>query len=543
MTAGGNTDGKIWLAAAYTRLSKEDGDRVESNSIQNQKALIRLHARSLPDLCLVRHYSDDGYSGVHFCRPGFMKMLEALKSGQINCIIVKDLSRFGRNYIEAGRYIERIFPDLGIRFIAVNDNYDSLYSNSASDHLILPFKNLINDAYSRDLSIKVRSNLDVKRRQGEFVGPAVPYGYKRAETDKNRLVTDQPAAAIVRLIFAKKIQGMSNLQIAAELNRMKVSSPLAYKQERGIPAKTVFQTRGVPRWYGATVRRILENQVYTGTLVQGKTFRPSCKISRPLARPREDWFRTPNAHEALIGPGDFRLVQSILETDTRQSPGADSVYPFSGMVLCGGCGKCCTRKQTAKKGKTYVYYGCHSSGHTACCKGFSVSESVLEQSVLSVLHQYINVFTNKKELLSREAGSASAKTAGPQAEAETLARQIRHTEASLHKYRNLSAALYEDYREGLLSGEEYEYIKNSYREQADELAEALAHMKARQEEMPSRPRSSPGEAALQRQLLLPSLTRRLLLYMIENITVYPKNRMHIAFRFSNESKGFLQPHP
>ena len=270
-----NDETKEWMAADYTRLSKEDGDKEESDSINNQKALIQHYTENRPELCLVKHYSDDGYTGVNFNRPGFQKMLEGIKDGQINCIIVKDLSRFGRNYIEVGRYIERIFPALGIRFIAINDNYDSLYNNSSSDQLLLPFKNLINDAYSRDISVKVRSNLDVKRRQGDFVSPSVPYGYKRLETDKNKLAIDEPAANIVRLIFAKRIEGQSNLQIAALLNQMKVPTPIRYKQENGSHAKTAFQVYSTPKWYGTTVRRILENEIYTGTLVQGKTYRPN----------------------------------------------------------------------------------------------------------------------------------------------------------------------------------------------------------------------------------------------------------------------------
>lgn len=237
---------KKWTAADYVRLSKEDCDTEESDSIGNQKALIQNYVKEHPELCLFRHYSDDGYTGVNFNRPGFRKMMEDIQRGQINCIIVKDLSRFGRNYIEVGRYIERIFPALGIRFIAINDGYDSLHNNSSADQLLLPFKNLINDAYSRDISIKVRSHLDVKRRRGEFVSPSVPYGYKRSDSDKRQLIVDEPAARIVRLIFSKRIDGLSNQQIAASLNEMKVSTPLAYKQEHGLWIKIPFKSTATP---------------------------------------------------------------------------------------------------------------------------------------------------------------------------------------------------------------------------------------------------------------------------------------------------------
>ncbi len=525
-----------WMAADYTRLSKEDGDKEESDSINNQKALIHHYAEGHPELCLVRHYSDDGYTGVNFNRPGFQEMLGGIKSGEINCIIVKDLSRFGRNYIEVGRYIERIFPALGIRFIAINDNYDSLYNNSSSDQLLLPFKNLINDAYSRDISIKVRSNLDVKRRQGDFVSPAVPYGYKRSETDKTKLAVDEPAANIVRLIFAKKIEGQSNRQIAALLNQMKVPTPIGYKQESGSRAKTVFQVYSTPKWYGTTVRRILENQIYIGTLLQGKTYRPNYKIRKPVARPQKDWFRKEGAHEAVISRKDFDLVQSILDTDTHQSIGQETIYPFSGIVYCGNCSQSCNRKQTAKENKSYIYYGCYLSNHTTCCKGFCINESYLEKTVLNTLRQYIDDLTDMEQMLSHLDSMSSR-----QAEVKTLAQELEHVETAMQKYRQLLADLYEDYHEGLLNKEEYLDLKESYQEQLHELAEALNNMTEQQNGLTS---TFTTDTSLidefRKYLESPVLNRKMLVSMVKKIYIYPKNRIHIVFRFSDEFERLLQ---
>lgn len=520
-----NDERKEWMAADYTRLSKEDGDKEESDSINNQKALIQHYAESHPELRLVKHYSDDGYTGVNFNRPGFQEMLEGIKNGQINCIVVKDLSRFGRNYIEVGRYIERIFPALGIRFIAINDNYDSLYNNSSSDQLLLPFKNLINDAYSRDISVKVRSNLDVKRRQGDFVSPSVPYGYKRLETDKNKLAIDEPAANIVRLIFAKRIEGQSNQQIAALLNQMKVPTPIRYKQESGSHAKTAFQVYSTPKWYGTTVRRILENEIYTGTMVQGKTYRPNYKIRKPVARPQKDWFRKEGTHEAIISRNDFDLVHNILDTDTHQSAGQETIYPFSGIVYCGNCHQSCNRKQTVKKNKSYFYYGCYLSNHTTCCKGFCINESYLEQTVLSTLRQYINDLTDMEQMLSHLENIPIH-----QAEVKTLTQEIQHAEVSLQKYQQLLSSLYEDYHEGLLNKDEYLDLMESYQEQVNELSAALDNMTTQQDGLTAAFKADTSHIdEFRKYMESPVLNRKMLISMVKRYTFIPKTAYTLFF--------------
>ena len=191
---------RIWNAAEYTRLSRDDGDKAESNSITSQKEIIRDYVRRHPEFVIVKEYADDGYSGVNFERPGFKQMMEDIKAKKIDCVICKDLSRFARNYIDAGRYLEKIFPFMGVRFIAINDNYDSCGEKAQSDALIVPFKNLINDAYCRDISVKIRSQLDIKRKMGDFIGAFAPYGYRKDEANRNRLVVDEEAARTVELI-------------------------------------------------------------------------------------------------------------------------------------------------------------------------------------------------------------------------------------------------------------------------------------------------------------------------------------------------------
>lgn len=241
---------KIYYAAIYLRLSKEDGDlssgeKKESNSIANQRKLIEDYLSRNPEITLVQEFCDDGYTGANFDRPDFQRMMEQVKTGKINCIIVKDLSRFGRDYIDSGRYIEKIFPSLGIRFIAINDNYDSAQSQQVGNEIILPFKNLINDSYSRDISIKIRSNLETKRRNGEFVGSHVVYGYRRSDNDKNKLVIDQTVAPVIQSIFSMKMDGFSPAQIADKLNKDGVGGLYRDLREGLISDEDYAQTREV----------------------------------------------------------------------------------------------------------------------------------------------------------------------------------------------------------------------------------------------------------------------------------------------------------
>ena len=233
-------------AAAYLRLSIEDGDKAESNSIGNQRELIRDFVAERPGLHLVEEYADDGYTGTNFERPGFKRMMEDIKSGKINCIIVKDLSRLGRNYIEMGKYLERIFPVMRVRLIAVTDNYDSQSAWKTSDSIMVPMRNLLNDAYCRDISVKIKSQLAVKRKRGDFVGSFAAYGYRKDPANHTKLIVDELAAETVQNIFRWKINGMSNQGITNRLNAKKVPSPAARKLQSGAKLSLHFRKSDEP---------------------------------------------------------------------------------------------------------------------------------------------------------------------------------------------------------------------------------------------------------------------------------------------------------
>lgn len=273
--------GKVYRTAIYCRLSREDGDKVESNSIASQRAICEDYIARHDDLEIVcEPFVDDGYSGVSFNRPNFKKLEDAIRKGAIDCIVVKDLSRFSRNYIDGGRYLEKIFPQLGIRFIAVNDAYDSLTGDPQSDSFVIPFKNLINDSYCKDISMKIRSSLEVKQKNGEFVGAFAPYGYKKSPDNKNQLIVDEAVSEYVQMIFAMYKDGFSIGRIAARLNQMGVLSPMEYKHSAGVKFDTVFKTGDTAKWTYKAVQRILTNEVYIGVLAQGKAFNYEAQIAK-----------------------------------------------------------------------------------------------------------------------------------------------------------------------------------------------------------------------------------------------------------------------
>ena len=303
---------KTYHVAIYLRLSQEDGDislsdKNESNSISTQRDLILNYLTQHPELEYTAEFSDDGFTGTNFDRPGFEQMMAAVREKRVDCIVVKDLSRFGRDYIESGKYIQKIFPMLGVRFIAINDGYDSADTTSQANDFVLPFKNLINDSYCRDISIKSRTNLEVKRRNGEFVNNFAVYGYKRSPSDKHKLVVDEPAAIIVRNIFNWKQEGWNAQRIADYLNKSGVLSPMEYKKMCGFNYRTGFKTRSKAKWSAVAVLRILKNAVYTGVLEQGKTTTPNYKVKVKLYKDKSEWARVENAHEAIITPDQFAI--------------------------------------------------------------------------------------------------------------------------------------------------------------------------------------------------------------------------------------------
>lgn len=257
--AQAKTEMKLYRTAVYVRLSVEDSKNPDCDTIENQLSLVRNYVESKPYLRQTAEYIDNGVSGTRFDRPEFMRMVADMRAGEIDCIVVKDLSRLGRNYLEAGDYLEKIFPFFGVRFIAVTDGYDSINPNTAEDGLIVPLKNLINEAYAKDMSKKISTAIDIKQRQGKFIGSRTAYVYMKSPEDKNQLIVDREVSGIVVRIFECKARGMGNASIAKMLNEEGIASPMRYKYEKGL---TKNKRYAESLWNDGTIAAMIVNPVY-----------------------------------------------------------------------------------------------------------------------------------------------------------------------------------------------------------------------------------------------------------------------------------------
>ena len=540
MNANLNTE--VYDADVYLRLSKEDGDKEESDSITNQRELILEFLKSKEDIRIHAVRVDDGYSGVNFERPAFRQMLEDIKTGKVNCVVTKDLSRFGRNHIEVGKYIEKIFPYLGVRFIAINDNYDSLTNDAQTNNIIIPFKNLINDAYCRDISIKIRSNLEVKRKKGDFVGPFAPYGYQKSEEDKNKLEIDEEAAEVVRSIFQMYLQGSNAYKIAEKLNKKNILTPMDYKKENGSAFYTGFKKNLKSQWTHMHVLRILGNPVYTGTLVQGKETTPNYKVKKKVKRDQSKWSQVENAHEAIIPTVDFQNAQEQLQMDTRTGTEKEKVYYLSGVVKCGDCGANMVRKTVPSGKRKFIYYVCgNHKGNKNICRSHSINAEALEESVRKLLNHQIKNVTDLGRILDKLEDAQIRK-----GELGKRNRQITKKKEEVEKYNHLRLDLYEDYKDELITKEEYLELKEIYEKRIQTAEQMLEAMEVEMAFL------AEGEWStcdwineFKKYGYLESLSREVVVSLIGQILVYEKKegerypRIEIHFKYADEFQASL----
>lgn len=530
----------MYRAADYLRLSKEDGDfslsakKQESDSISSQRALIEGYVAKCPDIELVAEYVDDGYTGTNFDRPDFKQMMEAVERGEINCIIVKDLSRFGREYIDAGQYIEKIFPQKGVRFIAINDHYDSLGTAGTGDGLIVPFKNLINDSYSRDISIKVRSNLETKRRRGEFIANFTVYGYQKDPADKNHLLIDEEAAPVIRDIFRWKIEGINAVKIAEKLNAQGVLCPAAYKKAKGSRYTTSFQTRQQALWSPVSVGRILTNEVYCGVLVQGCRTTANYKVKKVIHKDEKDWIRVEGTHEAIIDRAQFDLVQRLLNEDCRCAPGGDTVHPLSGRVFCGDCGALAKRKVVTAS-KTYVYYNCPNGIRGGSCARRTISEPELEAAVLATLQMQIKTILDMDQTLQQIDALAWEKR-----ELRRLEANIEAQEERIQKANTLKMSAYEDFRDGYLDRDELTQIKREFSERISQAKDCIKNLQRRKAEITEGIDNKQGWLAQFRQFRnIPVLTRTVVVNLVDRILLEPGKQIRVELRYRDQIGNIL----
>lgn len=521
---------EFYNVAIYLRLSRDDedidGSKTESNSISSQRDMIRSFIRKQDNMEIYDIYVDDGYSGANFDRPEFKRMMKDVEAGNVDCVIVKDLSRLGRDYIEAGRLIQKTFPAFSVRFIALTDHFDSLTADYNETSLVVPVKNFVNDSYSRDISNKVRSHQQIKRENGDFIGAFTVYGYKKCEDNKNVLVPDDYAADIVKKIFAWKIEGYSNLAIAEMLDDMGILSPMEYKKMRGEKFQTGFVTGVQAKWSSVAVKRILTNESYIGTLVQGKEEKVNYKVKKSVRKPEEEWTKVPNAHEAIILKEDFEIVQDLLKIDTRPSVGEKKAHIYAGLLFCGDCMEPMIRRVNRYKGKTTISFICSTKNRGDNCSRHMISEEELNHLVLTGLQTQIALLLDKSRVLSSiEQLEINFE------EVVAFDKEIEKLHSEQDKYLGLRAGLYEDLKKQIITEVDFKNFREIYEKRYQELQQAITS----QEETIKKLFKSGVTAGMNLERMktvmqVTELDRMTLVSFVKRILVYEDKRVYLELR-------------
>ena len=536
-----------FLAAMYLRLSRDDSDvgdvtdregtlKSESNSIGNQRELIRAYIHSQQNMELYDIYVDDGFSGSNFDRPEFKRMISDIEAGKVNCVIVKDLSRFGRDYIESGRYIQKIFPALSVRFIALTDHFDSFQAGTSESGIVLPVKNFINDSYCRDISTKVKSQFDVKRKNGDCIAPFALYGYKKEETNKSHLVPDEYAADVVRKIFAWKMEGMAVSAIANKLNQLGILSPKEYKKFTGTGYKGGFSGAAKSPWSSAAVKRILTNEMYLGHMVQGKREKINYKLKKSVDKPQEEWIKVENTHEAIISEDQFQIVRNLLKTDGRVSPVTKEGSLFAGILFCGDCGEQMIRRVNRYKNTQKVYYICSTKNRGEGCSRHSIVEEDLKEAAVELTKRYANCFLEEKRVFE--------KVLEMESNFESIVRydtEITRLKEEQDKYYSLCSGLYEDLRQGIITKEEFERLHGEFKRKAKEFETAQKKQESMIKGLFKNGVTSAARLKTMKECAeLKEIDRQTLCSMIRRIIVYENKRLEIEFYYKNQYRIMLE---
>ena len=512
-----NIDYKVGI---YIRLSKEDEEKEkysESESVQNQRTLLMQYIKE-NKFNFVAEYVDDGVSGTSFDRPAFNKMIDDIEQGKINMVITKDLSRLGRNYVQSGYYTETYFPEHNVRYIAILDNIDTALDSANND--IAPFKSILNEMYAKDTSKKINSVLQSKRNNGEYLGTA-PYGYKKDPENKYHLIIDEEAANVVKLIYEKYLAGFGTMQIADYLSKKKIPIPSDYnKRNRGEKSLTY----GL--WQQSTVRFILSNEIYTGTVIQGKRKKVSFKSKKFINLPEEDWVKVENMHEAIISKEDFERAKKVIDA-TKGSRVVQNDYLFKGLLRCYDCKGYIGIRSPDKNGN--IYGRCQRYGRFGkfdVCSPHNFNYQVFEEQMLEVLKEVCKEYTNKKKL---EEIAKQTKTSG--AKEFDINKQIELFKQTIEKETRKLEVMYDDRLAGIISLDEYmknakriKEIVKGYEENIKDLEKELAGENTKNKE-------TKLDNLIEEFLEMEKPTKEIIREFIEKIEIHSDKQVDIYFNF------------
>ena len=513
-------------------MKKSKDYKDDSNSVKNQRDLLNdFYQMHIDEFESVAEYVDDGHTGTDADRENFQRLLADVMSGKINCVIVKDLSRFARNYSDAGSLIDNLFVQMGVRFISLAENVDSYKDPDSVSSIIVPITNVMNDQYCYQTSKKIRQVFDYKRRNGQYIGSFAPYGYIKDPKDKHQLIVDEDAAEIVKQIYALCLQGTTKRHISFYLNEHGVPSPTAYRRAKGLP---VSSTSDDPMWGDRVVWNILTNPIYTGDLVQGRRRVKSYKVHEIEAVPEDEWVTVPDTHEAIIDKESFEKVQALLKRDTRSAPKSRELHLFSGFLRCADCGKAITRSQSGKN----VYYACstYKNRSRLACSMHSIKHNRLEAAVLFAIQQQVHLAVSYLELVAR-INSAPIK----KSQSFRLDDLITTKERELAKVTRYKQSIYQDWKDSEITQQEYRTMKADYEQQSQRLSDILARLTAERSELANGvDQEHPALVAFMKFENIDGLSREILIELIDHIKVYENGNISVRFKFADELRKIAE---
>ena len=534
---------RIYQVGGYARLSVEDSGKPGADTISTQRELIQSYIDGQPDMRLYDLYCDNGRTGTNFDRPEFERMMEDVRSGKVDCIVVKDLSRFGRNYRETGNYLERIFPLLDVRFTAVNDNFDTLTAERTQDGYIVPLKNIMNAVYSKDISRKILPAISTKQQKGEFIGSWAAYGYQKCAGNAHRIEPDPETAPVVREIFSLRLTGMSYQRIARTLNEQEVPSPGRYLCLKGAAKCESYANS---RWTIASVKKVLTAEVYLGHMVQGRKRSGFSEGKKPYYVPESEWVIVRDTHEPLVDEETFRAVQKMaVEASSAYKErlgchDALGTIPniLRGLIFCADCGrplvryKCVTNKGT----NLYYVYICQShSNDLASCPKKYFHETKLIEILWDTLRREIALAENLDKLVRQY--SKSAKAVSREAEAK---REIAAAKQAFSRAEMLYDSLYQNYADKLMTEQEYTEMKRQYRSDMEQAQARLDELEQRQRDERQRTTENPWLTACGQFKEETALTEAMAHALIDRVEIDGANRVSITLRYRDEYNALLR---
>ena len=522
-----------YRTAIYIRLSREDGGKEHSNTVDNQKTLLLQYVAARKDMTLANIYIDNGYSGTNFERPAFSKMMEDVRWGRINCIVVKDLSRLGRSYLESGNYIETIFPFFKTRFVAVNDNFDTLCVERDESGMTVPLKNIINEIYAKDISRKISASLELKKKEGRYGGGLAPYGYRKSVVQRGKYEVDEEAAHVVEYIFQMRAEGLGYCAIVKRLNEEGIKSPSAYRYEKGVVKNEKLKDT---LWKIYTIQDMVRDEVYLGNMVRGKTRSAFYKGEKRHAVPADQRIVVKGTHKPIITEELFAKVQAVnaertakhaqnmalaQETERRENL-------FTGKIFCGDCGRTMEYKRNGDSISFYCF-SYKQNGELGCRKK-SVSHRNLEKIVLETARGHLSLFKKYKEIVKCANRGVMAEN-----ERTVLDEKIARHSGELICFQQKKKELYLNYKEGLISVREYSVLKQTYEAEAAKVRQRLEELREEQKCLQDNygdewEFSKLAEAYGQAE----TLTKEMVNSLIERIEVFPEKKVHIAFQYCSQ---------